>query len=167
MQKYKNLFSQVKILEGHRLPRPEPLDLIDQVIETGTGTGTETGNMIVWLLSMFIFMHERCQLVIPWVRPTEYIQSGNFRFLACNPSWWKNQPWLVRVGGARPPLALSLYYHHVQSCSVRSSWEGRYAPRISSLPYMYETVWFGPFFLPGKCKINTSEKNLPWLSKNF
>ncbi len=102
MQKYKNLFSQVKILEGHRLPRPEPLDLIDQVIVTGTGTDTEAGNMFFWPLSLFMLMHERCQLVIPW-RPTEYIQSGNFRFLACNPSWWKNQPWLVRVEGARPP----------------------------------------------------------------
>ncbi len=25
-------------------------------------------------------------------------------------------------------------YHHVQSCSVRSSWEGRYTPSVSSLP---------------------------------
>jgi hypothetical protein len=35
---------------------------------------------------------------------------------------------LVRVGGARPPR-----YHHLQSCSVRFSWEGRYTPTISSL----------------------------------
>ncbi len=32
-----------------------------------------------------------------------YTQSGNGRFLAYIPSRWKNQPWLVRVGGARPP----------------------------------------------------------------
>ncbi len=34
---------------------------------------------------------------------TEYTQNGDCRFLACIPSRWKNQPWLVRVGGARPP----------------------------------------------------------------
>jgi hypothetical protein len=32
----------------------------------------------------------------------------------------ENQPWLVRVGGARQPLSL-----YLQSCSVRSSSEGR------------------------------------------
>ncbi len=34
---------------------------------------------------------------------TEYTQNGDCRFLAYIPSWWKNQPWLVGVGGARPP----------------------------------------------------------------
>jgi hypothetical protein len=39
-------------------------------------------------------------------------------------------------GDARPfPFTI---YHHVQSCSIRSSWEGRYTPPISSLPlYVY------------------------------
>jgi hypothetical protein len=60
MQKYKNLFSQVKILEGHRLPQPEPLDLIDQVSGTGTGTGTEAGNNVYVRFSTFMFMHGRC-----------------------------------------------------------------------------------------------------------
>ncbi len=36
---------------------------------------------------------------VPSVSSTEYTQGGNGRFLACIPSWWKNQPWLVRVGG--------------------------------------------------------------------
>ncbi len=38
-----------------------------------------------------------------WFVTSEYTQSGDCRFLAYIPSWWKNQPWLVRVGGARPP----------------------------------------------------------------
>ncbi len=32
---------------------------------------------------------------------------------------------------------LSLYHHHVQSCGVCSSWEGRCTPTISTLPLMY------------------------------
>ncbi len=35
--------------------------------------------------------------------PTEYAQSGNSRFLAYIPSWWKNLAWLGRVGGSRQP----------------------------------------------------------------
>jgi hypothetical protein len=46
---------------------------------------------------------------------TEQRQSSDCRFLANNPSWWKNHPWLVR-----------------KSCNVRSCWEGRYTPSISS-----------------------------------
>jgi hypothetical protein len=34
---------------------------------------------------------------------TEYTQSDNCRFLAYITSRWKNQPWVVRVGGERPP----------------------------------------------------------------
>jgi hypothetical protein len=45
-------------------------------------------------------------------------QSSDCRFPAYIPSLWKNQPWLVRVGVHAHPL--SAYYHHVQSCSVRS-----------------------------------------------
>jgi len=38
---------------------------------------------------------------------TEYTQSGDCRFLAYIPSWWKNQPWLVGVGGCTPtPFSL-------------------------------------------------------------
>jgi hypothetical protein len=38
------------------------------------------------------------------VTTTEYTQSGDCRFRAYISSLWKNQPWLVRVRGARPPL---------------------------------------------------------------
>ncbi len=54
------------------------------------------------------------------VQTTEYTQSGDCRFLAYIPSWWKNHPWLVRVGGARPSPSLSAYYHHYKV--------GTYAP---------------------------------------
>jgi hypothetical protein len=40
-------------------------------------------------------------------------------------------------------------YHHVQNCSVRSSWEGRYIPPISTLP-LYKCIctrWYVSFFL--------------------
>jgi hypothetical protein len=44
-------------------------------------------------------------------------------------------------GDARPtPFSLVPRYLHVQSCRVGSSWEGRYTPCISSLPYMYSRV---------------------------
>jgi hypothetical protein len=48
------------------------------------------------------------------------------------PSWWKNQPWLVRVGAHAHPD--SAYYHHVQCCSVHSYSVGRYTHPVSSLP---------------------------------
>ncbi len=34
------------------------------------------------------------------VQGTENTQSDNCRFLVYIPSWWKNKPWLERVGGA-------------------------------------------------------------------
>ncbi len=40
-------------------------------------------------------------------------------------------------GGGCTPTPFHCIYHHVQSCGVRSSWEGRYTPPISTLPYMY------------------------------
>ncbi len=63
---------------------------------------------------------------------TEYTQSGDGRFLAYIPSWWKNQLRLARVGGARAPPFTTYIYHHIQSCCVRFSWEVRYTPPISS-----------------------------------
>jgi hypothetical protein len=42
---------------------------------------------------------------------TEYTQSGNGHFLAYIPSWWKNQPSLVRMGGGgarTPPFTISI-----------------------------------------------------------
>ncbi len=50
------------------------------------------------------------------------------------PSWWKNQPSLVRMGGGGaypPPFPLSTITFKVV---VRSSLEGRYIPPISTLP---------------------------------
>ncbi len=37
-------------------------------------------------------------------------------------------------GARRRPTPFHSSYHHVQSCSLRSSWEGSYTPPISSLP---------------------------------
>jgi hypothetical protein len=45
----------------------------------------------------------RLELLKSIVTTTEYTQSGNGHFLAYIPSCWKNQPSLVRVGGASPP----------------------------------------------------------------
>jgi hypothetical protein len=44
----------------------------------------------------------------------------------------KNLPSLVRWGVHAHPV--HYIYHHAQSCGVRSSWEGRYSPPISTLP---------------------------------
>ncbi len=41
---------------------------------------------------------------------------------------------LAGEGGECTPTPFHSVYHHVQSCSVRASWEGRHTPRISSLP---------------------------------
>jgi hypothetical protein len=38
------------------------------------------------------------------VRTTEYTESGNCHFLEYILSRWRNQPSLLRLGGARPPL---------------------------------------------------------------
>ncbi len=43
------------------------------------------------------------------------------------------------------PAPFHYIYHHVQSCGVQSSWEGRYTPPISPLP-LYDTLW-RPFFV--------------------
>jgi hypothetical protein len=43
-------------------------------------------------------------------------------------------------GGGCTPNPFHSIYHLEQRCSVRSSWAGRYTPRISSLPYMYSVV---------------------------
>ncbi len=91
------------------------------------------------------------------VSPTEYTQNGNGRFLAYIPSRWKNYPRLVRVGGGgarRPPF--HYIYHHVQSCSVCSSWEGRYTPPISYLP---------PYVLCGFIFRYLVERTLPSVQK--
>jgi hypothetical protein len=46
-----------------------------------------------------------------------------------SPGWWGG-----RMHAHLPPsIPFHSIYHHVQSCSERSSWEGRYTPPISSL----------------------------------
>ncbi len=56
-----------------------------------------------------------------------------------SPGWW---------GWGMHAHPLLIYYHHVQSCSVRSSWEGGYTPSISSLPYMYILCNVSRFWIP-------------------
>ncbi len=50
------------------------------------------------------------------VMPTEYTQSGNGHFLSYIPSWWKNQPSLVRVGVHAPYPPTQLYLPSHKSC---------------------------------------------------
>ncbi len=56
--------------------------------------------------------------------------------------WWKNQPSLVRVCGARTSHIFHYIYHNVQSCGVCSSWERRYTLPISTLS-LYVLCGFG------------------------
>ncbi len=77
--------------------------------------------------SHFRFAYQRLS-----VTDTEYTQWQRPRFLAYVPSWWKNYPRLVRVVVARH-TPFHYIYHHIQSCGVRSSWEDRYTPPISTL----------------------------------
>ncbi len=45
-------------------------------------------------------------------------------------------------GGGCTPIPFHYIYHHVQSCGVCSSWEGRYTPPFSTLPlYIYYVAW--------------------------
>jgi hypothetical protein len=80
---------------------------------------------------------ESCLTFVGVGRDTEYTQSGNGHFMAYIPSWWKNQPSLVRWGMHAP--LFHYIYHHVQSCSVRSSREGIYihSPYFLSTPILY------------------------------
>ncbi len=54
-------------------------------------------------------------------------------------TWWKNQPWLERGGCTPTPFHSS--YHHVQNCSVRSSWDGRYAPPPHFISTPFCSLW--------------------------
>jgi hypothetical protein len=42
-----------------------------------------------------------------------------------SPAWW---------GWECTPTPFYYIYHHLKSCGIRSSWEGRYTPPISTLP---------------------------------
>ncbi len=46
-------------------------------------------------------------------------QSGNGRFFSYIPSWWKNQPWLVRVGMHVHPLLLYLSSWTKLQCTLQ------------------------------------------------
>ncbi len=92
----------------------------------------------VYVLELLNVQH--VHLYLCNVMTTEYKKSANGRFLAYIPSWWKNAPWLVRVGGARQPPFTLLPSRTLQSCSVRSSREGRLGdtfPVFHSSLYLY------------------------------
>ncbi len=59
-----------------------------------------------------------------WPWPLSCVHSGILVFSA----------WLAEGWGASLPPFFHPIYHHLQSCSVRSSWEGSYTPPISPLP---------------------------------
>ncbi len=62
---------------------------------------------------------------------TYVTHSGNGHFLACSPSWWKKLAQAGEGGGwGCTATPFHCIYHHVQSCGVCSSWEGRYPPPI-------------------------------------
>ncbi len=60
-------------------------------------------------------------------------QSGNGHFLANIPYDVKSAQ-LGEGGGCTSSPFHCIYYHHEQSCGVRSSWEGKYTPPVSPLP---------------------------------
>ncbi len=67
-------------------------------------------------------------------KTTEYTQSGNGRFLANVLSLMMEKLAQAGGGGGCTSTPFPYIYHHVQSCSECSSWEGRYIHPISSLP---------------------------------
>ncbi len=75
------------------------------------------------------------------VSSTEYTQGGNGRFLACIPSWWKNRPWLVRVGGGCMPTPFHSIYHHVQSCSTVDCWFRNLFLTTSLRHSLHHSLW--------------------------
>ncbi len=65
-------------------------------------------------INICLFLSIERRLKPEHVIPSEYTQSGDCRFLAYIPSWWKNQPWLVRGGGWRPtPFQLITFTYKV------------------------------------------------------
>ncbi len=63
--------------------------------------------------------HWSYQWSLQLVSNTEYTQSGNCRSLACIPSWWKNQPCLVRLEGARPHPFTLIPSHIKLQCTLQ------------------------------------------------
>ncbi len=66
--------------------------------------------------------------------PAHSAQSTNRVAMA---DFWRT---FYHEGGGCTPTPFHSIFLHVQSCSVRFSWEGRYAFCISSLPYMYSVA---------------------------
>ncbi len=63
-------------------------------------------------------------------------QSGNDSFLAYRLSWWKNQPWLVRMGDACPsPCTISTISYKVVVYAPAESADT--LPIFLLYPYMY------------------------------
>jgi hypothetical protein len=74
------------------------------------------------------------------VTTTEYPKSGNGHFLAYIPSCWKNQPSLVRVGGASPPpftIYTIKYKVAMYAPAERADTVHSLLNSSSSLPYVY------------------------------
>ncbi len=80
-----------------------------------------------------------------WGRSTEYTQSSNGHFLANIPPWWKIQPRLVVVVGARPPcftISTITYKLVVYTLAERAD----ILPLFLLYPYMY-SVGRGPLLI--------------------
>ncbi len=87
-----------------------------------TNFNTANFTWLNFLLYFFLFLFPRSYIfkglqrsklaldhsVLLWavVQPSEYTQSSHCRFLAYIQPWWKNQPWLVRVGCTPTPFSL-------------------------------------------------------------
>ncbi len=70
-----------------------------------------------------VHLHYNHRVLTKWQWPISDVHSIMMEKTSLGWWWW----------GCTPTPFHSIY-HHVQSCSVRSSWEGRYTPSISSLP---------------------------------
>jgi len=83
------------------------------------------------------------------IQPGDGLGFADIKMDRIRPDWKESQAHRVHTGvhsimmekSTRPdeggrckPTPVHYVYHHVQSCSVRSSWEGRYTPPISTLP---------------------------------
>ncbi len=88
-----------------------------------------------------------------WI--TECTESGDG--LAYVHSIMMEKSTLPGDGGGCTPTPFHCIYHHIQSCSVRSSWEGRYTPPISTLPL---------YLLCGVDDRSTPVPPLPYINRN-
>jgi hypothetical protein len=75
---------------------------------------------------------------------TEYTQSGNCRFMVYFPSWWKNQPWMVREGVHAHPLTHLLPSRTKLQCTLQLR-------RQIHSPYFISTPLCTLWTVPCKC----------------